>query len=193
MSVAIIIQEENNTINGGSLQGFQNAASDGVSAADTFYGRRLTNMLVNTGAVNSFTASTGGGGSASTAGQFTLVPGTYRIDMTAIYNCGGTAGNVIWGLYNVTSSAFEVYTGGAEPILGTSWNSTVSANEEAQLMAVFTVSTTNKTYEIRHKASNTTVGRRATFGGAPTSMAGANVNSAAAKNLYFIATILKSA
>lgn len=201
MSMAIIVQTESNTVPGGSAQGFI-SGSDTTSAADTFYGRRLTNMWVNesfsgTPTVNTFTASTGGAGAVSTEGTFVLVPGTYRIAIDAEYILGGgVAASVNFGLFNVTSAAFEVYSGTAEPILGTVIASSTSITTNGlvgRLDAIIAVASTNKTFAIRHKASNTSIARSTSFCGVATGMTGANVNSAAAKNTYCIVKITRTA
>jgi len=190
MSLAIIVQQESNTSPGGSALGFL-TGTDSTSAADTFYGRRLTDMLLNeNSAVSSFTPSTGGTGVASTAGQITLVPGTYRIEVNAIY---GRSTDVIWGLYNVTDGAFEVYTGGSTPILGTVFRTVGNNNCQMTLLAGFTVVSSNKTFEIRHKGADSADSRALTFCGNPTTMTTANVNTTAALNLYCVIKILKTA
>lgn len=195
MSMAIITQTESNTSDGGSAQGYL-SGTDSSSLADTFYGRRLTNMWVNesfsgTPTVNTFTASTGGAGAASTAGTFTLVPGTYRITIDAVYNIA-TSGSVIMGLYNNTTAAFEVHTGTSEPITGEVLPAT-AANALTHLEGMITVATTNKTYQISHKISSNTLARATTACGDNTSMTGTNVNSAAAKNVYCIVKIVRTA
>jgi hypothetical protein len=199
MSMAIIVQTESNTTPGGSLQGYL-TGTDSSSAADTFYGRRLTNMWVNesfsgTPTVNTFTASTGGSGAVSTAGQFILIPGTYRIFVDSVFSFNAASGSAVIGLYNVTSAAFEVYSGTAEPIIATmfSGGTISSTTSTGRLSAIVTVTSTNKTYELRHKASSTTIGRALTFGGVNTTMTAANVNSAAAKNTYCIVKIIRTA
>lgn len=194
--MAVIIQSEANTANGGSAQGYL-TGTDSSSAADTFYSRRLTQMVVNetfsgTPTVNTFTASTGGAGSASTDATFVLVPGTYRIRGDFVYSRGV---DIMVGLYNNTSAAFEVYSGTAEPVIATGIQSstTIAGNEVCHMDAIILVSTTNKTFSIRHKASTTAQARSLTFCGSPTSMTGANVNGAAAKNLYAILEIIRTA
>lgn len=191
VGMAIITQTEANTVPGGSIDGFLSGSS--AAAADTFFGRRLTNMWVNETdsgllTVNTFTASTGGSGAASTEGTFVLVPGTYRMEITCVFgnSSGGSLADVIWGLYNVTSSAFEVYAGTTQPILGTSSLIAVQeyGNVTSKLSAAITVSSSNKTYAIRQKGSTTGGIRDLEFGGTPTGMTGANVNAAAAKNTY---------
>lgn len=198
MSMAIVAQIESNTSPGGSLQGYI-TGSDTTGAADTFYGRRLSSLLVNesfsgTPTVNSFTASTGGSGSSSTAGQFTLVPGTYRIFIDMAYNLNAS-GSIVAGLYNVTSGAFEVYSGTSEPIIATctSGASVTSALSSARISAIVDVVTSNKTFEIRHKGSSTTIGRALTACGQQTAMIGTNVNGAAASNTYCLVKIIRTA
>lgn len=200
MSMAIITQTEANTIPGGSAQGFL-SGSDTTSATDTFYGRRLTDMWVNesfsgTPTVNTFTASSGGAGAASTEGTFTLVPGTYRITIDAEYIFGGVSASVIFGLYNVTSAAFEVYSGTSEPVIGIVISSASASTTNGlitRLHAIVTVASTNKTFAVRHKASSTTVARATSFCGTATGMTGTNVNGAAAKNTYCIVKIVRTA
>lgn len=195
MSFALLAQIESNTSNGGSAIGYL-TGTDTTSAADAFYGRRLTDKLYDPDSIVAFTPSTGGTGTSSTAGQFTLTPGTYRITIRAVYNLDTLAANALFGLYNVTSSAFEVYLGGSEPILSEPFSapsSNGSGNVPVTLDAIFEITTTNKTYEIRHKGSTTSVTRDTFFGGQATSMTGANVNSAAARNTYCLVRIAKTA
>lgn len=199
MSMALIVQLESNTANGGSAQGYQ-TGTDSSAAADTFYGRRLTQLLVNesfsgTPTVNTFTASTGGAGAVSTEGTWVLVPGTYRITIDACYSFAQANTSIIAGLYNVTSAAFEVQSGTSEPILATVGNAgnTTGDSPVVHLESIIVVASTNKTYAIRHKASSTTTARSLTMCGTPTSMTGANVNSAAAKNTYCIVKITRTA
>lgn len=188
MSMAIIAQIEANTANGGSAQGFL-TGSDTTSAASTFYGRRLTTMLVNesfsgTPTVNTFTASTGGGGVVSTEGTFTLVPGDYRISIFAKYFVN-SAGSVMAGLYNITSAAFEVYSGTAEPVLLESTGTALAIDYDLRVLeAKITVASSNKTFSIRHEASTTTIARDNQLCGIPTAMTATNVNGAAARNTF---------
>jgi hypothetical protein len=195
VGMAVIVQTESNTDNGGSIDGFLSGSSS--ASADTFYGRRLTNMWVNETVsalqtVNTFTASTGGAGAASTAGQFVLVPGTYRIEISLSYALSSISSSVVAGLYNATSAAFETYAGTSEPILATMQSSVASfpPNDNLiKLSAAVTVSSSNKTFEIRQKAGDTTFGRALTCCGITTGMTGANVNAAAVKNTYCIVQI----
>lgn len=197
MSMAIIAQIESNTSDGGSAQGYL-SGTDSSSLSDTFYARRLTTMLINesfsgTPTVNTFTASTGGSGASSTAGTFTLVPGTYRVTVNSIYVTNSSNSTIVVGLYNVTSSAFEVYSGGSEPILGTvsSWVNGIYGS--SVIDAKITVASTNKTFQISHKASTQAAARGLTMCGENTAMTGANVNGAAAKNTYCVVKIVRTA
>lgn len=209
MSMAIIVQREANTVPGGSLRGFLTGTDSGGQAG-TFYGRRLTNMIINESSggvptVSSFTASTGGNNAVSTAGQFVLVPGTYRISVRAVYNglVGVNSTTFIMGLFNVTSNAFEVYSGDTTPILGTpsftSAGSNALGNQMFIIEAGFTVSTTNKTFSLQHEGRDaasppTSTNVNSLFAcGYPTTMTGANVNSAAAQNTYCWIKLLKTA
>lgn len=198
VAMAVITQTEGNTQSGGSIDGFLSGSS--TATADTFYGRRLTNMWVNETvsgllAVNTFTASTGGAGSASTEGTFVLVPGTYRIAVKAIYDLGtsGANTNVVMGLYNVTSAAFETHSGTSEPIIGTisKADNVTEITDDIVLKAAVTVSSSNKTFAIRAKCSDATVAQGLNFQGRNTTMTGANVNGAAVKNTYLIIRILR--
>lgn len=202
MSMAIIVHKAANTVVGGSLDGYLSGTS--AAAINTFYGRRLTHLLVNesTGGVptvNTFTASTGGTGAASTPGFFTLVPGTYRISVRAILNGTATDAAFIFGLFNVTTGFFEVYSGTTTPILGTPAFTTTNTigNMQFVIEAGFTVATTNKTYQLsqegRETGSGTTSIRNLNACGYPTTMTGTNVNSAAAENTYCIVKLLKTA
>lgn len=198
--VAYILHDEANTVNGGSAQGFQ-SGPDTTSNPDTFYGRRLTAMPVNQTVatlltVNTFNAATGGGGSASVAGNFVLVPGTYRITAWMTYCAGTATGDVVWGLYNTTSAAFEVDSNTTVPILGNTvprgaGGLSPDSNFVSGFDAHVTVISTNKTYEIRHKGTSTGMVRPLTFCGNPTSMTGANVNAGAARNTYGVIQIIR--
>lgn len=190
VGMAIIVQTEANTVPGGSIDGFLSGSSS--ASADTFYGRRLTNMWVNETVntlqtVNTFTASTGGSGAASTEGTFTLVPGTYRIEVAMIVDMGGAGGAATMGLYNVTATAFETYAGTTEPILATASGQAIPFI--LKLSAAITVASSNKVFALRQKAGTTGIARALTFNGTNTGMTGTNVNSAAAKNTYCIIKI----
>lgn len=199
MSEALIFQIESGTGSGGTIQGYI-SGTDSASTADTFYGRRLTTMLTNeSSTVSAFTASTGGAGAPSTAGTFTLVPGTYRIDATLLFagNAATTPGFTA-GLYNVTSAAFEVYTGGTTPIVSTSQAITVSGasapgNFIVRIKGNFVVSSTNKTYAIYQKCSTQIGARSPSCCGNSHGMTGTNVNGAVAPSEYASIQILKTA
>lgn len=193
MSQAIIVQMEASTVNGGSADGKQTGTSS--ATANTFtYGRRLTDMLVNeSSTVSSFTASTGGGGSTSTAGQFTLAPGDYRISVIATYNSAFTSQTIVAGLFNVTSNAFEVYSGTSVPILSTPMvTSSFSGNTVLSIKAAISVTSTNKTYQINHQSNVSSAVQSATFCGAPLTASG-TAGGAAPKNTYCWIEILKLA
>lgn len=194
MSLALIVQQEANTVGGGSIQGYI-SGTDSSAVVDTFYGRRLTDLLINEDStISSFTASTGGSGSASTAGQWVLTPGTYRIEADLTYCYTTNATNFIAGLYNVTDGVFEQYNGPTPniPILATVASGANVGNSIMTMLASFTVASVNKTFQIRHKASDQTTARGITCCGADCDMTGTNVNSAAALNLYAIIKILKT-
>lgn len=195
MSMAIIVQKEANTQDGGSIDGFLSGTSTALT--DTMYGRRLTHMLINqSSTVVTFTASTGGSGAVSMDGTFELSPGTYRITAHLTYcpdNSASPAG-VCAGLYNVTDSAFETYDGSV-PILATvgAGASTDSSNYVLVIDAGFTVSTSNKTFQISQKARDQAYARNLKACGKKDSMTGANVNAAAATQTFAIIKILKTA
>lgn len=201
MSMAIIVQMEANNTNGGSAQGKQTSAESGggAAAANTFYGRRLTHMLFNEGSiVDTFTASTGGGAANSTEGTFTLPPGTYRIRGYVTFN-GLTGGQtVVCGLYNTTVPRFEYArtTGGAgtDPILFTLTRDAASNNNSRAIVdSGFIVESTNKTFAIRHAATDATWARQHTFCGTYDSTSSITVNSAAPPHYYAYITIIKTA
>lgn len=194
MSMAIIVQREANTVNGGSIRGFISGTDSG-SSTDTFYPRRLTNMLINeSSTVSTFTAAGSGAGAAS-SGSFTLVPGVYRITCRASFSAVSSAFGIVIGLWNATAGAFEVQTGGTSPndcviaTAGYAAGTAIASPVVAEFDASITVSSTNKTFEIRQKASGSTGGL--TFGGAINNMTGANVGGAAALNVYCWVKILK--
>lgn len=160
MSMAIIVQEE--TTSGGSMDGFLTGTS--AAASGTAYGRRLTDLLFNeTGSfgdtIVSFTQSTGGTGAASTAGQFVLAPGDYRITCWTTFRSDGSAANATFEaeLYNVTSAGVEVQSGTSVPVKTTPACGLVAAAVTANMVAGFeakiTVSSSNKTYELRQKCT----------------------------------------
>lgn len=193
---AIIIQSEGNTINGGSAQGYQTGSNDTTSASDTFYGRRLTSMPVNETVgglltVNTFTASTGGGTAASTAGTFALVAGNYDIEINAVYTSVNVNNNIIWGLYDNTNAVFATHTGTTNPILGTVHGTTNFIGSFVHTLRGNITPTATVTYKIMHKADNITEARNDLMCGNPTTMTGANVNAAAAKNLYCVIRITR--
>lgn len=195
VGMAVIVQTEANNTSGGSIDGYLTGSSS--ASADTFYGRRLTNMWVNETVstlqtVSSFTASTGGSGAASTAGQFVLVPGTYRIEISIVCMPTALSDSVVIGLYNATSAAFETYAGTTQPILAVvrAVGTQFPGNDQlVKITAAVTVSSSNKTFEIRQKAGTTTSARDNTLGGINTGMTTANVNGAASKNTYCTITI----
>lgn len=190
MSQAIIVQREANGVNGGSLQGFI-SGTDSSSAANTFYTRRLTNLLVNeSSTVTTFTASSGGAGAASTGGTFVLSPGTYRITIHAVYSASSL--DYVVGLYNNTSAAFEVYSGTSEPVVATIAETSGGPNLSAYVKANITVSSTNKTFSIRHQTSVAGAAQSLSACGAKSASSG-TVNAAAPKNTYCIIEILKTA
>lgn len=192
VGVAIITQTQLNLTVGGSIDGFMSGVS--AATADTFYGRRLTNMWVNETVntlqtVDTFTASTGGGGVASTAGQFILVPGTYRIVGWFSYDLSTFSQSVVFGLYNATDAVFESYSGTTEPIIGSAVSTSAQYAQGGFLNCGITVSGSNKTFEIRQKATPSGLAQSLTCCGINTGMTGANVNAAAAKNTYAIIKI----
>lgn len=195
MSLAIIVQREDNTIPGGSIDGIR-VSTASTASASTFYGRRLTDMLVNeqfsvgNNTVQTFTASTGATTSTSTAGTFTLASGTYRVSVSGLYNLQSSH-NVIIGLYNVTAAAFEVYDTDSSPILGTVIFGNNLVNVQSIITeAAFTVATPS-TYQIMQACSSTASARAFSFCGDHTTMTATNVNGAAAKNTYCMVKILK--
>lgn len=188
MSYCLIAQKEANGANGGSASGFL-TGTDSTSVINTFYGRRLTHVLSDADSIcTTFTASTGGGGVASTEGTFALAAGTYRITVQAMMNVNST--RALTGLYNVTDGAFVTYAGGSVPILSTpasvDANGGVVVNIEARLTLAGT-----KTLSLRHEATNQAVARGLTFCGIPYSGSTANVNGAAAEEIYCLIKILK--
>lgn len=200
MSMAVIVQKEANGADGGSIDGYLSGSSS--ATADTFYGRRLTHNLFNeSSTLVSFTASTGGSGAASTAGQFVLAPGTYRIRGFFTFNNDGNVGAYLCGLYNVTDARFEYHrtTGGAgtDPILSTIMRGGGSdnANMVASIDTGFEVTSSNKTFEIRQKiaAAANTVPRDLSCCGKSEAATNANVNGASAPYYYAYITILKTA
>lgn len=80
----------------------------------------------------------------STEGTFTLVPGDYRISIFAKYFVN-SAGSVMAGLYNITSAAFEVYSGTAEPVLLESTGTALAIDYDLRVLeAKITVASSTK-------------------------------------------------
>lgn len=153
MSQAIIVQREASGVPGGSISGII-TGTDASSSPNTFYARRLTNILVNeSSTVTTFTPTVGGtGGTApSVAGSFVLSPGDYRITIYLTF-CANSA-TWMFGLYNVTTAAFEVYSGTSDAVISTVSLTGGGPNQSAYLKGKITVSSTNKTYSIYQQAS----------------------------------------
>jgi hypothetical protein len=205
MSMAIIVQRESNALPGGSIQGWVSSGPDTTAAANTFYPRRLTNMVCNESAnavatVSSFTAASGGGGAASTGSTFTLIPGTYRIRGRFVFYANSAGVSFLCGLYNTTTSLFECHYDGASnniPVLSNPVsveNATTGQNLIAGFDARILVSSTNKTFQISQECSGSTPGRAlAACGAISGTLTTANVNSAAATLEYASVTILRTA
>jgi len=211
MSMALIVQQIDptdavggttyNTLPGGSIMG-QLSGTDSTSADDTFYPRRLNQMLINESTtVVSFVPSTAATNAAASASEnkFELAPGSYRTTIRLVY-CGDGASSygIAFGLWNVTSSAFEVYAGTSVPICGTpvKISSADSVNVVAALECAFTVSTTNKFYQIMQKCSghgSSQGGRFISTGGKIDLMTGANVNAEKTRQTFAFVKILKTA
>ncbi len=168
MSMALIVQQIDpadavggttyNTLPGGSIMG-QLSGTDTTSADDTFYPRRLNQLLINESTtVVSFVPSTAATSAAASTSEnkWELSPGSYRTTIYLVF-CGDGASSygIAFGLWNVTTSAFEVFAGTSVPILGTpvKISSADSVNVVAALDCAFTVSTTNKFYQIMQKCS----------------------------------------
>jgi hypothetical protein len=196
MSLAIYVQREDNTIPGGSIDGIR-ATTASTANANQFYGRRLTDMLVNeafsvgNNTVKSYVVSSGSTTSTSTPGTFTLAAGTYRISVDATYNLASAADSVIMGLYSVTGSAFALYSTDSSPILGTTIFGNNGINVTSRIVEAALTVGSDTTYQINHACSATGSGRALSFCGKNTSMTAANVNNAAAKNIYCQVKILR--
>lgn len=148
MSLAIIVQREANGVPGGSIQGII-TGTDSTAASNTFYARRLSSILVNeSSTVTTFTPTVGGtvGTAPSVAGSFVLSPGDYRVTISATYQA--SSGFFMFGLYNVTSAAFEVYSGTSDAVVSTVSSTAGTANVLGVLDAKITVSSSNKTFSI---------------------------------------------
>lgn len=168
-----MVHKEANGVNGGAL--------NPAAVADKFYVRKLNVQLANQ--VESQLVFDG------TAYSFTLPPGTYRIDASFTINTNSASADIGYcvGLYNLTTATFEVYTGGTEAILAatgyTKKNASV-CNETIYLRGQFTVSSSNKTYQIMHKCSDIGAAQSIWFCGFNDQMTGANVNGAVASQFY---------
>lgn len=176
---AVIIQQEGNTRPGGAADGQQTAG--GSAAAKTFYRRRLTSMPTNyMSAVVSFAATVGGGGGPSTSGgTWDLAVGVYSIRFDGIYclAAGSAATTAMGGLFNETTSLFEVHSGTSTPILfspvcdiGTSLRNFTTTFEAIVTVGVQT------TYSIKHQAEDVGPAQNINFCGAPYGAATATIN-----------------
>lgn len=202
MSMAIIVQKEANAVNGGSMSGFISGA-DSTSALNTFYARRLTNMLLNeTGSfgdtVASFTAASGGAGAVSTGSQITLGVGDYRISAHICFAHAGTSTDIAFvaGLYNMTDAAFEVHRGSAVPIIAniaTLFPATASDNMMAVLEAAFSVAGSNKIFELRQACNQSTPARNTIAGGRYSSVGGTAIAGAAITPFYTFIRLIRTA
>lgn len=204
MSMALMYQEEPNAQVGGSIRGWI-SGTDNVSTANNFdvpSGRRLTANPVNqSSTLVSFTASTAGAGASSTAGQFVLSPGTYRIDSWFIFGTSSAALGVNVALYNVTNSGIQLdaSTGGTgsttpQPIIASAMQVAMSTNYNfvVCLQGRFTVSSSNNTFEIVQAVSTSnTVARDKNLCGFPTLITAAIVGGAAPLERYAMVKILK--
>lgn len=202
--VAYILHNEASTVNGGSLQGYI-SGTDSASAADSFFGRRLTSMPVNQTVgllqtVKTFNAATGGAGVASVPGNFILEAGTYYISAWMSYRCVIATGDVVWGLYNGVD--FQTYDGTSTPILATisprpSGSAVPLSNVISCIEASFSFTGADRTFQIRHKTANTTNARNLILCGSPSTLVTSNVDTGSgadvAKNLYGVIQILRTA
>lgn len=188
MSYALLAQIETNSTNGGSVRGIQSSA-DASSLAKTFYGRRLTNKLVDDASIiSTFTASTGGGAGVSTAGTFALPAGTYRVTVSAMFVLGNFG--VTFGLFNVTDNVFQSYAGTSIPIVSVLTSTSGTGPVWGVIEAEIIISGT-KTFQINQESS--VVGSNANFGGTPYLDNAANVNGASVQPAYTLIKVLKSA
>lgn len=203
MSMAILYQEEANGVAGGSLDGWI-SGSPNTALINTFYGRRLTKNPVNqSSTIVSFTASTGGSGAVSTAGQFVLAPGTYRIKGELLFgSVGANNTQVEVGLYNVTNGGFQLDDGTgsttAQPIKASAsaFSNGVTgfnANFGATLRGRFIVSSSSNTFEIRQAALVQATARQLDACGYPSGMSNSGVfmGGAAPLQRYAWVEILK--
>jgi|GEM_PF-5296390 len=201
MSIAIMYQEEANTVNGGSIAGWL-SGTDNTSTNNTFYPRRLTTCPTNQSATLSFfTASTGGSLAASTGGQFVLPAGTYRIKAALTFGVPANPAGYIFGLWSVTGSVFQLDdnsgpAGGGSPIIGMVPYSNMATNGNfiGYLEGRFVVSGSPVTFEIMQAVAGVSnEGRNKTTCGTPSGLtgSGAQVNGAAAKERYAVVEILK--
>lgn len=196
MSIAIMYQEESNGAVGGSISGVI-SGTDSASNTTTAYGRRLTTNPVNqSSTLVSFTASTNAGsGQPSTAGQWVLNPGTYRIRGWFTFSSSSSSSTGVQvELYNFTNSATQLDDGSA-PIVGMAWNDTTgtTANLTAYLNGRFTVTGSNNTFNINQFGTPAGAGsiRGLSFCGRPSGVTATLVNAAAAKQRYATVEILK--
>lgn len=190
MSYCLIAQKEANGANGGSIDGFLTGTS--AASANTFYGARLTHVLQDADSiVTTFTASTGGGGVASVEGTFALAAGTYRITITKPLQVS-TGVWAIYGLYNVTDSAFATYAGGSVPIVSqpVGTNGTSATIPSYKMEGRFTISGT-KTFALRQTCSGAATAQALTFGGRSYGGGTPTINGSAPEEIFTLVKILK--
>lgn len=204
MSMALMYQEEANGQAGGSLRGWL-SGTDNVSTANAFdipSGRRLTSNPVNqSSTLVSFTASTGGAGASSTAGQFVLAPATYRIHAWFVFGSSSAALGVNVALYNITTSGIQLdaFTGGTgsttpQPIIGSAVQiaTTTNYNFLVEMEGRFTVSSSNNTFQfVQAVSTSSTVARDKNLCGFPTLITASIVAGAAPLERYAMVKILK--
>ncbi len=147
MSIAIIVHNEANEVNGGPLQ------VGGVE--NIFYPHKLTAMLVNE---NNTVLAFRDYASVINANQFDLSPGTYRItaDVTICKynNDAAISVGAIAGLYNVTQAQFQYHFGSTtERIISTSQQTSAQGTYELNMLlhieGMFSVSGSVCSFDLR--------------------------------------------
>lgn len=196
MSIAIMYHEEANGAVGGSIHGYTGTNDTGGSGSvvGTAYGRKLTSNPTNqSSTLSSFTASTGGGSSPATGGQWQLPAGTYRIRAWLMFQTVVASTGVQIALYNVTNSAVQLDDGGSA-IVGlacTDLAGVAEANMTVYLNGRFVVSGSPQSFQIYQWGTPQTAIRSQNFCGRPTGVTATLVNGAAALQRYATIEILK--
>lgn len=203
--VALIIQQEAAANSGGTASGVLDVT--GTEVANTFYTRRLTDIVRNDGNFVTFTPTTGGtGGTPPSGGTFQLPAGTYKISIDATFYLQNDilgSSSAMMGLFNVTGSPpypAETYFGGSIPIIGTpifleqgATADVSTMNHKSHIECDITFTGSPRTYAIRHQGTLQADVRGTRFQGFRYTASTAQVNGAAPPQHFCSVRIVKTA